>query len=180
MGLFTYRLVLGVDHVVGVNVNSLAVNLVGPATIVSDACADKLEFSSGQGDGLAVVVTLNGSELLGISVNQVGKLQQHATTVDGGSLPPCCVESLASSDNSDVDVLLGSFADRGDDLLSRGVDNLELLLVNTLNELAVDEPLKAHMLAIVNKPLAVAKTASGVDKELTGQLAGYRSRNWGR
>jgi hypothetical protein len=116
------------------------VNLVGPATVVSDACADKGQLSGGQSNGLAVVVTLNGGELLGISVNQVGKLQQQATTVDGGGLPPYCVVSLASGGNSNVNVLLGGFVDRGDDLLSGGVDDLELLLVNTLNELAVDEP----------------------------------------
>lgn len=139
-GLFTYRLVLGVDHVVAVDVNGLAVNLIGPASVVSDASADKCEFSGGQSDGLAIVVTLNGGELGSISVDQVGKLEQHATTVDGGSLPPYCVVSLASSGNSNVDILLGSFADRGNDLLGCGVDNLELLLINTLNELAVDEP----------------------------------------
>lgn len=151
-GLFTYRLHLGVDHVVIVDVNGLAVDLVGPATVVSDAGADEGELSGSQRNGLAVVVTLNGGELFGISVDQVGKLHQHAATVGGGGLPPCCVESLASSGNSNVDILLGGLADRGDDVLSGRVDDFELFLVNTLDELAVDEPCRREkMLAIVNK-----------------------------
>jgi hypothetical protein len=84
------------------------VNLVGPATVVSDACADKGQLSGGQSNGLAVVVTLNGGELLGISVNQVGKLQQQATTVDGGGLPPYSVASWTEVMTSSVAGLMTS------------------------------------------------------------------------
>ena len=61
----------------------------------------------------------------------------------GSSVLPDSLEALARSGHSDVDILLGGFADRGDDLLVGGVDDLELLLVNTLNPLVVDEPMSA-------------------------------------
>lgn len=52
---------------------------------------------------------------------------------------PGSLESLSGSGDSKVDILLGTFADGGDDLLGGGVDNLKLLLVDTLDPLAVNE-----------------------------------------
>lgn len=53
---------------------------------------------------------------------------------------PCTVEGLAGGRDGDVDVLLCGLADGCDDLLGGGVDDLELLLVDTLNPLIVNEP----------------------------------------
>lgn len=58
----------------------------------------------------------------------------------GRGLLPGCVESLAGSRDGGIDILLSSLADRSDDLFGGGVDDLELLLVNTLDPFVVDEP----------------------------------------
>jgi hypothetical protein len=57
-----------------------------------------------------------------------------------GSLAPDTVESRTGSLDSDVYILGGGFADGADRLLSGGVDNFELLFLDTLDELVVDEP----------------------------------------
>jgi hypothetical protein len=62
-------------------------------------------------------------------------------------LSPLTLESLAGSTDSQVDILLGTFADGADDLLGGGVDNLELLLVDTLNPLAIDEAAEKVLVA---------------------------------
>lgn len=130
-----------VEHVGG-NVKSLSLNLVGPATIVANASDNSADITSGQADGLAVVQRLDSGEKIEVLLSQIGQLEHQAASLAGCDSFPCCVESLAGCGNGKIDVLLGTFADGGDDLLGCGVDDLKLLLVDTLNPLVVDEPLK--------------------------------------
>lgn len=136
----TYRLVASVVEHVGGNVESLSLNLVGPATVVADASNNSADITSGHGDGLAVVQRLDSGEKVEVLLGEIGELEHQAATLAGSNLSPCCVESLAGSGNGQIDILLGTFADRGDDLLGGGVDDLELLLVDTLDPLVVNEP----------------------------------------
>jgi hypothetical protein len=53
---------------------------------------------------------------------------------------PGALEGGASGLDGDVDILLGSLVDRGDDLLVGRVGSLEGLALGTLDELVVDEP----------------------------------------
>lgn len=122
----------------GLNVDGLALDLVGPASVVSDAADDGADITTGVGDGLSVVEGLDGGEEVEVLLGKVGKLQQQDASLVGGGGLPDAVEGLAGGLDGEVDVLLGTLADGGDGLLGGGVDNLELLLVNTLNPLAVN------------------------------------------
>jgi hypothetical protein len=53
---------------------------------------------------------------------------------------PGALEGGASSLDGDIDILLGGLVDGGDDLFVGGVDGLEGLALDTLDELVVDEP----------------------------------------
>lgn len=136
----THGLLAGVGEHLRVDVNGLALDLVGPSTVVADAGGDGTDVTLGHGDGLAVVEGLDGGEGLDVALNEVSKLQQELGADSGGSGAPLALKGLAGSCDGNVDILLGGFADGGDDLLSGGVDDLKLLLVNTLNPLVVDEP----------------------------------------
>jgi hypothetical protein len=135
----TDRLGSGVVEHIGSNINCLALDLVGPTTVVSEAANNGTDIATGVGDGLSVVERLNSGEEVEVLLGEVGKLEEEVASGLGSSLPPLAVEGLAGSSDSQVDILLGTLTDGGDDLLSGGVDNLELSLVDTLNPLAVDE-----------------------------------------
>lgn len=126
------------EHVRG-NINGLSLDLVGPATIVSQAANNGADITTGVGDGLSVVERLNSGKEIEVLLSKVGKLEKVVASSLRCGVPPFTVESLAGSSNSQVDILLSTFTDGGDDLLGGGVDDLELLLVDTLGPLAVDE-----------------------------------------
>lgn len=126
------------EHI-GLDIDGLTLDLVGPAGIVSEGANDGGDIATGVGDGLSVVERLNSGEDLAVLLGDIGELVQEETTLVRGSELPGGVEGLAGSGDSKVDILLGTLADGGDDLLSGGVDNLELLLVDTLDPLAVNE-----------------------------------------
>jgi hypothetical protein len=142
----TYRLLAGVVEHVGGNVQRLALDLVGPATVVADASNDGANVAPGHGDGLAIVQRLDGGEELGVLLGKISELEDQAGSVARGGGSPCCVEGLAGGGHGQIDVLLGTFADGGDDLLGGGVDDLELFLVDTLNKLVVDEAVEWRLL----------------------------------
>lgn len=136
----TDGLVAGVGEGLVVGVDSLTGDLVGPATVVAQAASGIGNVTLGQGDGLAVVEGLNGGEGLDITLEEVGQLGEHTATVRGGHVVPGTLEGGASGLDGDIDILLGGFVDGGDDLFVGGVDGLEGLALDTLDELVVDEP----------------------------------------
>jgi len=127
-----------VEHV-GLDINGLSLDLVGPAGIVSESANDGGNIATGVADGLSVVERLDGGEGLLVLVAEIGELLEEDTTLVGGGELPGTVEGLAGGGDGEIDVLLGTLADGGDDLLGGGVDDLELLLVDTLGPLAVNE-----------------------------------------
>jgi len=130
----------GVMEHVGVDVDGLALDLVSPAAVVADAANDGSDITAGHSDRLAVVEGLDGSQQLGILLGNVGELEQHQTALLGSDPAPDALKGLAGRGNGDINILLGGLAYRDNDLLRGRVDDLELLLLNTLNELVVDEP----------------------------------------
>lgn len=129
------------EHVGG-DVNGLALDLVGPTSVVPQAADDGTDVTLGHGDGLSVVERLDGGEELSVLLCEVGELQQVDGALAGGGLSPDTLEGLAGGGDGDIDILLGSLVDGADNLLGGGVDDLEGLLVDTLNPLVVDEPVE--------------------------------------
>lgn len=135
----TYGLLLDVVESIGACVDDLALDLVCPTTVVSQAARCSSDVTLGHCEGFAVVERLNSSEEIDILVKEVRELDQQLATVAGGNLPPWALECLASGGNGNVNVLLRGLMDLADDLLVGRVDDVELLAIDTLDELVVDE-----------------------------------------
>jgi hypothetical protein len=136
----TYGFLSCVCKGIWVGVDNLALDLVGPASIVSQATSNHRNINLCHSDGLAVVERLDGSQEVGILLNQIGELNQQLATVLWGLLSPCALECLAGSSYRNVDIFLCGLVDRADNLFGGRVDGLEGLAVNTLDPLVVDEP----------------------------------------
>lgn len=135
----THGLLLDVVEGVGSGVDNLALDLVGPAGVVSQAADDVCDISSGHADGLAVVERLNGGKGADLALNKVGELVQELAAVLGSDGPPCALEGLAGGGDGNVNVLLSTLVDGADDFLGGGIDDLEGLALCSLHELIVDE-----------------------------------------
>lgn len=136
----TNRLLLDVVEGLSSGVDNLALDLVGPAGVVSQAADDVRDVGGGHCDGLAVVERLDGGKGVYFPLAQVGELvEELATALRGGVLPLAMLEGLAGGSNGNVDILLGGLVDRADNLLCGWVDDLEGLAVGALDEFVVDE-----------------------------------------
>ena len=89
--------------------------------------------------GLTIVERLDSGKSSGVLFEKVGELYEELATVLGGDLSPASLEGLTSGGNGNVDILLGSFLNRANDLLVRWVDGLKGFVVDTLDPLAVNE-----------------------------------------
>lgn len=125
-------------HVRG-NVNGLALDLVGPSTVVSDAPSNGANVSLGHGDGLSIIEGLDSSKNVQVLLHNVGKLHQHVRTRLRSNLLPYCLEGFSSRGDGYVDILFRGFANRRNDFLGGGIDDFKFLLVNALNPLVIDE-----------------------------------------
>lgn len=122
------------------NIESLALNLVRPPSVVSYAADDGPNVASCHGNGLAIVERLDSSQQVQVLLRQVRKLEQQNAALLGCGLAPDALEGLSRSGDGKVDILLCGLTDGADDLLCCGVDDLEGLFVDTFNPLVVDEP----------------------------------------
>ncbi len=147
----THRLLLCVVERFGVDVDGLAVNLIGKATIVSGAASNSANIATSQGNGLAIVEGLDSSQEVKVLLDEISKSRQVDATLLRGGFTPCCVESRAGSDDSDIDILLGGFVDGADNLLGGWVDDLERLLVDTCDPFVVDEPVRREQRGLVDR-----------------------------
>lgn len=81
-----YGLGSGVVEHLGGNVNSLALDLVGPTTVVSEAANNGANIATGVGDRLSVVERLNSSEEVKVLLSNIGKLQEKVASALRGDL----------------------------------------------------------------------------------------------
>lgn len=126
----TYGLLADVVEGIGGGVNNLALDLVGPTTIVSQATSASSDIDVlGHVVGLAVVQSLNSSQEFSILLEELSKLDKELATVLWGLFPPWSIESFAGGSNSDVDVLLRGLLNSANDLLGGRVDDVECLTV---------------------------------------------------
>ena len=122
------------------SVDDLALDLVGPAGVVSEAANDVRDVGGGHCDGLAVVEGLDGGKGVYLALAQVGEfVEENTTTLWGGVLPLAVLEGFTCGGDGNIDILLRGLVDGANDLLGRRVDDLEGLAVGALDELVVDE-----------------------------------------
>lgn len=123
----------------GVNIDGLALDLVGPAAIVPQASDNGINITTSHGDGLAVVERLDSYEEIPVLFDKSGEVEKKDAALLRGGCAPLALEHLAGSGDGNINILLSSLGNRADDLLCGGVDDLKGLLVHTLDELIVDE-----------------------------------------
>lgn len=104
------------EHV-RVDIVRLALNLVCPTSIVSDAANHSANVTLGHCDGLAVVERLDSRQQICILLQEIGELQQHTASLIRSCLFPGAVESLAGGCHGNIDILLCGLVDLSDDLL---------------------------------------------------------------
>ena len=136
----TNGLALDVVEGIGGGVHDLALDLVCPAAVVSQAAGAHADVDLGHVDGLAVVEGLNRGEELDVLLEEICERDKVLATVLWSLLPPWALECLAGCRYGNVDVLLCGLVDLASHALVRWVDDIELLALNTFHELVVDEP----------------------------------------
>lgn len=136
----TNGLVACVGKGIGVGVNGLAVDLVGPSGVVADAANGVTHVNLGYVESLAVVSGLQSSQVVNVPLHQVGQLGQQAAALGGDHLAPGALESLTGRGDSSVNILLGSLVNGGDGLFGGRVGGLEGLALSTFDVFVVDEP----------------------------------------
>lgn len=141
----TYRFLSNVVECLIASVNHLALNLVRPATIVSQAAHASADVALCHRDGLAIVQRLDCSKGLKIGLEQVGELEKVLGAVAGSDLAPLALKGSSRGLHGDVDIFLGSLVHGGDDALVRRVDDLKGLAVNAFDEFVVDETRSVEM-----------------------------------
>lgn len=98
--MITYGLGSGVVEHIGSNINGLALDLVGPTTVVSEAANNSTDITTGVGDGLSVVKRLNSGEEVEVLLGEVGELEEKVSSGLGSSVLPLAIKSLAGSGDS--------------------------------------------------------------------------------
>ena len=152
----------------GVGVDGLAVDLVGPAGVVAKAADGVGQVGLRHGEGLAVVEGLDGRESAEIALHEVGELSDQTAAVGGSDAAPGTLEGLTSSRDGSVDILLSGLLDGGNGLLVGGVESLEGLAVGGLDVFVVDEPghisrgLGGREAGETNRPKGCSTVAEGV------------------
>jgi hypothetical protein len=125
-----------------VGIDNFALNLIGPATIVSQAASNHGNINLCHSNGLSVVERLNSSQKIGVLLNQFGKFDEELASLFWCLLSPCCLECLAGSSYRNIDILLCGLGNGADNIFGGGVDGLEGPAVDGLNPLVVDEPIE--------------------------------------
>ena len=121
----TNGLMTRIDEFVLVGLDSLTVDLVGPAGIVADG-SDRLGDIDGRcyGVGLSIIKGLDSGKLSGVRFHEVRKFVQKNTALGTrGVKTPGGVEGILSGLDSEIDILGRTRGDRGNDLASRRVDH---------------------------------------------------------
>lgn len=106
-----HRFLLNIVESVGVRIHDLALNLVRPATIISQAAGAHANIDLGHTERLAIVQRLNGRELIKISLEEICKLDEIFSALLRGDFSPSALEGLAGGRNGNVDIFLAGFVD---------------------------------------------------------------------
>lgn len=114
-----------VSELVGGGLNGLALDLVGPTSVVTnagDGVGDVNVLSPAE--SLAVVQSLDSSELIEVGLHEIRELVQEGATLGTGCVQtPDGVKGLLSGDDGDIDILLRGLGDLGDQLAVGGIDD---------------------------------------------------------
>jgi len=135
----TNGLLLDIVEGVWASIGDLAFNLVCPAAIISQAANAHADIDLGHVGSLAVIERLNGCKKVEVLLEEIGELDEELSSVLWGLFPPWALEGFAGGLDGNIDILLGGLLDGAGYALVGGVDDLEGLAVDGLDELIVDK-----------------------------------------
>ena len=136
---WTNGFLLGVVECLGIGLNDLAMNLVGPAAVVSEASGAHTDIDLGHAERFAIVQGLNRGEEFEILFEQIGELHEISSSLLWGDFAPRCFEGLACDGDGVVNIFFCGFMYFADGFLGGRVDGLEGLAILAFDELIVDE-----------------------------------------
>lgn len=135
----TYRFLPGIVEGFAIGLDDLALDLVGPSTVVADAACSQIDVDIGHSQSLAVVERFNGSESACMFFHQIGQVGKIASSCAGVDLAPFALKSLAGCRDGDVDIFLRRFMDSDDGFFVCRVDGLKGLAVGAFDPFVIDE-----------------------------------------
>lgn len=138
--LATHRLLLCVIERVGILADDFAFDLVGPASVVSQAARAHVDVDLGHGEGLAIVQGLDGRQRVDVGLEQIGQFDQEPSSGLGQGIFPRGLERFAGDFDGHVDIFLGGLVNSHDRFLGGRVDGLKRLSLYPFHEFAIDEP----------------------------------------
>jgi hypothetical protein len=98
------------------NIKRLALDLVGPASVVSNAANHSPDVATGHRDGLAIVQRLNGSQQVKVLFRDIGQLDHQLAAVLRGRGAPDAIKCLSRGGHGEIDIFLRGLANAADDL----------------------------------------------------------------
>ena len=137
--LLTYWFLSCVVERIRICVDSLSLDLVGPATIVSKATDAQADVDLGHAKGLAIVQSLNRGELIQVTLEEVGQFHETFASLFRSDEPPCLLERLARSGHGNVNVLFCGLMNGYDGFLGARIDGFEGLAIDAFDEFVVDK-----------------------------------------
>ena len=135
----TNRFLLGVVERLGIRLNNLAVDLICPAAVISEASGAHTNVDFGHAECFAIVQGFDRCEEVEVLFEQICQLHQVFSSLLIGDLAPCGLKGFAGNGDGVVDIFFGGFVDCADRFLGGGVDGLESLAILSFDELVVDE-----------------------------------------
>ena len=100
----TDRLVSGVVESLMISVDDLAVDLVCPSSVISQAASCCANIALGYGKCLTVVKCFDRGKRIDFLFKKIRELGQQSASICGSGRVPNCVESFSCGGHSDVDI----------------------------------------------------------------------------
>ncbi|EXK26246.1 hypothetical protein FOMG_17148 [Fusarium oxysporum f. sp. melonis 26406] len=121
-----------------IDINGLPLELIRPASIISQRTNNSSDITSGQADCFTAVKRLNCGKQLRVFLGNVCKLVEKNTGFMSGDKFSSSFESPVGGGHSKVDVLFGAFADERNSFFGTRIKYLELSLFNSFNPFTVN------------------------------------------
>ena len=140
----TNRFLLGVVESLGIRLNDLAVNLICPATVVSEGSGAHTNVDFGHTERFTIVQGFNRREEFEVLFKQICQIHQVFSSLLIGDFTPSGLKGFAGNGDGVVNIFFGGFVDFADRFLGGGVDGLKSLAILSLDELVVDEAVRSR------------------------------------
>lgn len=124
---------------IGIAVDHLALDLVGPPGIIPDAPCGRGDVPLGHTEGFAIIKRFDRRKLFQVLFQQIGELGEVFATIPRSDLFPGTFKGLSCGLDGDIDIFLSRFVDGDYWLFGRRIDSIECFAIDSFDEFVVDE-----------------------------------------